>query len=133
MTKSKWLSKLMIVLSLCFFYLPIIIMMVFSFNSSKSLTSWNGFSLRWYEQLFRSRDVLSSVWTSLSVATISTIIATIVGTLSAIGLTKSKKVIREIILTFNELPILNPEIVTAIGLMLLFVFSGISLGYMTML
>ncbi|NLC05039.1 MAG: ABC transporter permease [Erysipelothrix sp.] len=133
MTKSKWLSKLMIALSLCFFYLPIIIMMVFSFNSSKSLTSWNGFSLRWYEQLFRSRDVLSSVWTSLSVATISTIIATIVGTLSAIGLTKSKKVIREIILTFNELPILNPEIVTAIGLMLLFVFSGISLGYMTML
>ena len=136
MTPSKstqWLSRLMIALCLLFFYLPIIIMMIFSFNSSKSLTNFEGFSLRWYEQLFKSKDVLSSVWTSVSIATISTIVSTIVGTLTAIGLTKSRKVIREIILTFNELPILNPEIVTAIGLMLLFVFSGVGLGYTTML
>lgn len=132
--KSKGFSaKFVIALCLIFFYLPIVIMMVFSFNSSKSLTTFEGFSLQWYRQLFANRDVISSVGTSISVALISTVVSTIVGTLSAIGLSKSKKVLREIVLTVNELPILNPEIVTAIGLMLLFVFAGMNLGYVTML
>ena len=123
---TKWLSRIVIGLCLIFFYLPIIIMMVFSFNSSRSLTHFEGFSFQWYEQLFNNRDVIASVWTSVS-------IATIVGTLSAIGLSKSKKVLREVVLTINDLPILNPEIVTAIGLMLLFVVMRFKLGYLTML
>lgn len=130
---TKWLSRIVIGLCLIFFYLPIIIMMVFSFNSSRSLTHFEGFSFQWYEQLFNNRDVIASVWTSVSIATLSTIISTIVGTLSAIGLSKSKEILREVVLTINDLPILNPEIVTAIGLMLLFVVMRFKLGYLTML
>lgn len=130
---SKFTSTIMIAVTLLFFYLPIIIMMVFSFNSSKSLTSFEGFSLQWYEQLFKNREMINSVLTSVSIASISTVISTIVGTITAIGLSKSNRVLREIVSTINDLPILNPEIVTAIGLMLLFVVLNINLGYMTML
>ena len=114
---SSWAS---IALMLLFFYGPIIVLMVFSFNDSKSLTSWNGFSLRWYEELMNSRDVMSSVRTSVVIAVIATVVSTIVGTISAIGLSKHKKLVRKTVLTFNNFPVLNPEIVTAISLMLLF-------------
>ena len=128
---SSWVS---IALMLLFFYGPIIVLMVFSFNDSKSLTSWNGFSLRWYEELMNSRDVMSSVRTSVVIAVIATVVSTIVGTISAIGLSKHKKLVRKTVLTFNNFPVLNPEIVTAISLMLLFTSIKVfKLGFMTML
>ncbi|HHX07537.1 MAG TPA: ABC transporter permease [Erysipelothrix sp.] len=129
----KWTKFIVLALMLLFFYAPIIVMMIFSFNDARSLSSWQGFSLRWYESLFNNREIISSVWVSVSVAVIATVVSTIVGTLTAIGLSKSRRVIKEITLTLNEFPILNPEIVTAVGLMLLFIFSGVSKGYMTML
>ncbi len=131
--ERKWLSNLSIGLMLGFFYLPILIMIFFSFNSSRSLSVFEGFSLRWYEQLWESRDVVSAVWVSVSIAVIATIISTIVGTITAIGLSKSRKVLREAFLVINDFPIMNPEIVTAIGWMLLFVFIQLEAGYMTML
>lgn len=131
--ERKWLSRLSIGVVLAFFYLPILIMIIFSFNSSKSLSSFEGFSLGWYERLFKDRDVMDAVVTSFSVAIISTLVSTIVGTITAIGLSKSRKIVKDIMLWVNDFPIMNPEIVTAIGLMLLFVFLKIEAGYLTML
>ncbi|NLC64695.1 MAG: ABC transporter permease [Erysipelothrix sp.] len=116
-----------------FFYLPIVIMIVFSFNSSKSLTHFSSFSTRWYEDLFNNREMVAAVRVSITVALISTVVSTMVGTLTAIGLVNSKKLIRNVILQINNLPIMNPEIVTAIGLMLLFIAFKIPRGYITML
>lgn len=129
----RWIPFVILATTLLFFYLPILILMIFSFNDSRSLTSWSGFSLQWYKQLFESREAISAVTTTVTIAIISTIISTFVGTLTAIGLSKSKKVIKDIVLTFNNFPIMNPEIVTAIGLMLLFSAFAIQRGFTTML
>ena len=131
--KNKLASYFFIGFALLFFYLPILLMVVFSFNNSRSLSSWQGFSLQWYEQLFRDREIVQVVINTLMVAFISTIISTIVGTLTAIGLSKTNKILKEVILNINNLPILNPEIVTAIGMMLLFSSLGFAKGFMTML
>ena len=120
-------------LMLLFFYGPIIVLMVFSFNGSKSLTSWSGFSFQWYERLFNSRDALSSIRTSVVIALLATAISTFVGTITAIGLSKHKPIIRKTVLNVNNFPVLNPEIVTAISFMLLFVAFGVDKGFTTML
>lgn len=125
--------KLYIVLCFAFLYLPIAVTMFFSFNSSKSLTKFTGFSLRWYEKLLKDQNILSAVYVSISIAIISTLIATVLGTITAIGLSRSKKVLKEWILNVNNLPIMNPDIVTAIGLMILFTSARIQRGYITML
>lgn len=126
-------SKLYIALMFLFFYLPIFVTMFFSFNSSKSLTSFAGFSLRWYKKLLTDTNIISAVYVSISIAVIATIISTILGTITAIGLSKSKRVLREWILNVNNMPIMNPEIVTAIGMMILFTSARMERGYITML
>lgn len=125
--------KLYIGLMFAFFYLPILVTMFFSFNSSKSLTSFSGFSLRWYEKLVTDSNIISAVYVSVSIALIATLVSTILGTITAIGLSKSKKVLREWLLNVNNMPIMNPEIVTAIGLMILFTSARMERGYITML
>lgn len=122
-----------ITLMLIFFYLPILIMIIFSFNSSKSLTNFSGFSTHWYQQLFKNREIIGAVRVSILVALISTAVSTIVGTLTAIGLVNTNKLLKKIILQINNLPIMNPEIVTAIGLMLFFIALNIPKGFTTML
>lgn len=122
-----------IILMLIFFYLPIIIMIVFSFNSTKSLTKFSSFSFRWYEDLFYNDEMFDAVKVSLILAFLSTLISTIVGTLTSIGLVNSKKFVRQIILQINNLPIMNPEVVTAISLMLLFIAFKVPRGFITML
>ncbi len=129
----KVLIFVLMALILTFFYLPILSLMVFSFNDSRSLTSWSGFSLQWYEALFKNREMMMAITTTLSIALMSTFVATILGTLAAIGVSKSKRLVKEIVLSVNNFPILNPEIVTAIGLMLLYSSLNIQKGYMTML
>lgn len=134
MKKKKRIGAIIyIALCMCFFYLPIVVTMVFSFNSSKSLTKFTGFSLRWYQSLVTDRDIVSAVWVSLSIAVIATAVATILGTITAIGLSKNRRVLKEWILNVNNIPIMNPEIVTAIGLMILFSSMKIERGYLTML
>ena len=131
--KNTIFSKLYVVLCLAFFYLPILVTMIFSFNSSKSLTRFTGFSLRWYGELINNMEISKAVYVSVSIAILATIISTVLGTITAIGLSKSRKVLKELLLTINNFPILNPEIVTAIGLMLLFSSLGMTKGYLTML
>ena len=131
--KNTIFSKLYVVLCLAFFYLPILVTMIFSFNSSKSLTRFTGFSLRWYGELINNMEISKAVYVSVTVAILATVISTVLGTITAIGLSKSRKVLKEMVLTINNFPILNPEIVTAIGLMLLFSSLGMTKGYLTML
>lgn len=127
------LGRVLLILMIIFFYLPILYMIVFSFNEGKSLTSFSGFSLRWYEHMLESGDMMEALYTTFSVALIATFVSTVVGTITAIGLSKSKKIVRETMRQVNNLPMMNPEIVTAIGLMLLFITFKIEKGYMTML
>ena len=126
-------ARCMIVLLIIFFYAPIIYMIIFSFNEGKSLTHFSGFSLRWYEHMLESRDMMEALYTTFSVALLATAISTVVGTIAAIGLSKSKKVVREVMEQINNLPMMNPEIVTAIGFMLLFITFRVEKGYTTML
>ena len=116
-----------------FFYLPIVVTMIFSFNKSKSLTSMTGFSFRWYGRLISDGSIMKAVYVSLTIAVLATIISTILGTLTAIGLSKSRKLLKEVILNINNIPIMNPDIVTAIGLMILFSSVVFTKGYITML
>lgn len=127
------LSIVLISVILIFFYAPIASLMVFSFNNSRSLTSWAGFSTQWYSALFENREMMQAIWVTVVVALLTTLISTIVGTLTAIGISKSRRIIRELIINVNNFPILNPEIVTAIGLMLLFSSLQIEKGMITML
>jgi spermidine/putrescine transport system permease protein len=127
------LSVVLISLILVFFYAPIASLMVFSFNNSRSLTSWAGFSTQWYSALFENREMMQAIWVTVIVALLTTVISTVVGTLTAIGISKSRRIIRELIINVNNFPILNPEIVTAIGLMLLFSSLQIEKGMITML
>ncbi|WP_291236549.1 extracellular solute-binding protein [Frisingicoccus sp.] len=131
--EKRTFGKILMVLMILFFYLPIIYMIVFSFNDSKSLTGFTGFSLRWYKHMLESRDMMQSLYTTFSVALIATLISTVVGTITAIGLSKSKKIIRDLMEQVNNLPVMNPEIVTAIGFMLLFITFRVEKGYTTML
>lgn len=133
MKKKRIGSILYIALCFVFFYLPIIVTMFYSFNSSKSLTKFDSFSLRWYENLFTSSDIMHAVWVSVSIALLATAISTVLGTLTAIGLSKSRKVLKEAVLNVNNVPIMNPDIVTAIGLMILFSSIHLEKGYLTML
>ena len=125
--------KLYITLCFIFFYLPIAVTMFFSFNSSKSLTKFTGFSLKWYKKLLTDNDIIAAVYVSISIAVIATIISTVLGTITAIGLSRSRKILREWLLNVNNMPIMNPDIVTAIGLMILFTSMRLERGYLTML
>jgi len=126
-------GKTLMILSIVFFYLPILYMMLFSFNEGKSLTTFTGFSLRWYQHMLESRDMMEALYTTFGVALIATAVSTVVGTIAAIGLSKSKKIVREVMEQVNNLPIMNPDIVTAIGFMLLFITFKVEKGYLTML
>ncbi len=118
---------------MAFFYLPILYMIIFSFNDGKSLTSFTGFSLRWYQHMLESNDMMEALYTTFSVALLATFISTAAGTIAAIGLSKSKKIVRNLMEQVNNLPMMNPEIVTAIGFMLLFITFNVQKGYITML
>ena len=118
--ETKKGEKFYLFLILLFFYLPIFYVVLFSFNSSKSLSHFTGFSLRWYERMFSDRTIMNSIGYTVLCAVIATAVSTLVGTITAIGLSKSRKTLREAVTQVNNLPMLNPDIVTAIGLMLLF-------------
>lgn len=126
-------GKILLVATMIFFYLPILYIIVFSFNDSRSLTKLGGFSLRWYEKMFADSTMMEAVVYTIVIALLATIISTIAGTLAAIGLSRSRKVLRNIVEQVNSLPIMNPEIVTAIGLLMFFSAIGIKKGFLTLL
>ncbi len=131
--RRRLAGKSLMFLMLVFFYLPIVYMIIFSFNDGKSLTSFTGFSLRWYKKMLESREMMEALYTTFSVALFATFISTFAGTIAAIGLSKSKKIVRNLMEQVNNLPLMNPEIVTAIGFMLLFITFRVEKGYATML
>lgn len=131
--KSGILSKLYVAAWFAFFYLPIVVTVIFSFNSSKSLSRMSGFSMRWYSALLSNGEIVDAVYVSVTIAILATVISTILGTMTAIGLSRSRKVLRDAILSMNDIPILNPDIVTAISWMLLFSSMGLQKGYLSML
>lgn len=134
MKKNRQITgKILIAATVIFFYLPILYMIIFSFNEGKSLTSFTGFSLRWYQHMLESSDMMEALSTTFSVALLATFISTVAGTIAAIGLSKSKKIVRDLMEQVNNFPLMNPEIVTAIGFMLLFITFKVEKGYVTML
>ena len=131
--KKKIGSKIFMRLMMIFFYAPIIYIIVFSFNGSRSLTHLDGFSLRWYEKMFNDRTMMESVWYTIIIAVLSTIISTVVGTITSIGLSKSRPILKKTVEQINNFPIMNPEIVTAIGLLMFFSALGVKKGFTTLL
>ncbi len=131
--KTFSFGKILMILVMIFFYLPIAYMIVFSFNEGKSLTRFTGFSMRWYAHMLESRDMMEALYTTFLIALIATAVSTVIGTIAAIGLSKSKKIVRNVMEQVNNLPLMNPEIVTAIGLMLLFITFQIEKGFATLL
>jgi spermidine/putrescine transport system permease protein len=131
--QNRLFGKTLMCLMIIFFYLPIIFMIVFSFNSSKSLTHFTGFSLEWYSRMLKNSSMMESLYVTIFVAVVATIVSTVVGTITAIGLSKSRKIVKDLVLQINDFPIMNPEIVTAIGLMLFFITIKVEKGLLTML
>lgn len=134
----KVLSKIYNFLVFGFLYAPILVMIVYSFNSEKSRTNFGGFSLRWYTELFQDQVILKSLYLSLLVALLSALIATLIGTLASVGIHSMHGVKRRMYLAVNNIPVTNPDIVTAISMMILFVFvvnrfNGMSMGFTTLL
>jgi spermidine/putrescine transport system permease protein len=126
-----------VVLVFVFFYLPILAVMIFSFNASKSSGIWGGFSTKWYTSLFDNATLMSAVWVTLGVAVLATLISTLIGTFGAIGIAemgKKQKGLVNFILSVNNLPVVNPDIVTAVSLSVLFIaIMRNAMGFTTML
>lgn len=117
----KWLTKSYVGVVMAFLYAPILVLIVFSFNQSKSRGAWTGFTFDWYKKLFTNEIIIQSLINTLIVAVISSVVATLLGTMAAIGISRMKKYTRAAIMNVTYLPIINPEIVTGVSLMLLFV------------
>ena len=126
-------SKITLTLTLLFFYLPIFYIILFSFNDSRSLTKFGGFSLRWYEKMFSDSTMMEAVFYTVVIAVLATVVSTVVGTVTAIGLSKCKKVLQTMVERVNDLPVMNPDIVTAISLLMFFSILSVRKGFGTLL
>ena len=120
-------------LILLFLYAPILILILFSFNESKTLGNWTGFTFGWYEKLFRSSEITDAIVVTITLAVLSSLISTVLGTFAAIGLHSMKKRRRMLIENISQLPMVNPDLVTGISLMLLFLAIGLRNGYIRLL
>jgi|SRR6056297_277021 len=130
--KNK-VSKLYLSLVFLFLYAPIAVLVIYSFNDSKSRGNWGGFTFKWYLELFKDRDIKTALYYTVTIAITAALISTIVGTISAIGIYNMKTNRMNLFLNINYLPIINPDIVTGIALMILFLSANIKLGFSTML
>ena len=123
--KTKWYAKTYIGFIMAFLYLPIMVLIFYSFNASKSRSYFTGFTLNWYKQLFTNDLIITSLMNTLIVALVSSVVATIIGTAAAIGISSMNKWMRATVMNFTYLPIINPEIITGVSMMLLFgAFQG---------
>ncbi len=130
---KNFVKRFYLAILLIFLYVPIIMLMVFSFNEGKTMSKWTGFSLKWYVQLFKDKNVAEALTNTLSIALLSSVISTILGTLAAIGLNEYKKVPQDIVMNITYIPMINADIVTGVSLLLLFIFLRIPRGYGTLL
>ncbi|MDD6770360.1 MAG: ABC transporter permease [Inconstantimicrobium porci] len=125
--------KLYTLLIFLFLYAPIFALILFSFNDSKSMGVWKGFTLKWYISLFNNKRILTALYYTVFIALSSAVISTVIGTISSIGIFKMKKNLRNITLNITNIPVLNPDIVTGIALMSLFGFINLKLGLTSLL
>jgi len=131
--KKMTFSRIYTGLIFLFLYIPIGVLIVNSFNASKSRTVWTGFTLDWYSKLFHNETIMTSLLNTLIVALIASVAATILGTAAAIGIYNMNHVARRFIMNITMIPNLNPEIVTGVSLMLLFVFLKMEFGFTTLI
>ena len=133
----KKLGKAYLGLVLFFLYIPIFVLIVFSFNETKSRSVFSGFTLDWYIRLFNNRIIISSLINTIIIACVSSVVSTVLGTLAAIGINSMRKVPKRVIMGITNMPIINPEIVTGVSLMLLFVFfaarMNLEFGFVTLI
>lgn len=130
---KKIFSGIYLIIIMLFLYLPIVTLMIFSFNSSKSMFKWTGFSFIWYKEMFNNKQILSAILNTFSIALVSAGIATIIGTLACIGILNMGKRTQTFIMGINNIPLLNADIVTGISLMLSFIAFGFYLNWGTVL
>lgn len=133
----KKLSKIYMALVLMFLYVPIFVLIVFSFNSTKSRSVFTGFTFDWYIKLFQNELILKSLLNTIIIAVCASLISTVLGTLAAIGIARMGKFSKAAVINVTNIPIINPEIVTGVSLMLLFVFfkarMNLEFGFVTLL
>ncbi len=133
----KKLGKLYMLLVLLFLYVPIFVLIVFSFNETKSRSVFSGFTLDWYARLFHNRIIISSLINTIIIAVAASVVSTVLGTFAAIGINSMRKVPKAIVMNVTNMPIINPEIVTGVSLMLLFVFfaarMNLEFGFVTLI
>ena len=130
---KKKLSSAYMGIVMFFLYVPIFVLIVYSFNESKSRAMFTGFTFDWYRQLFSNEMILTSLRNTLIVAIISSVVATVIGTAAALGINNMNKRLRKLIMNVTYIPIINPEIVTGVSLMLLFVFLKLEFGFSTLI
>ena len=129
----KFIKRFYLSIILFFLYVPIIVLIVQSFNAGKSRAKWEGFSFRWYQELFNDAAIMQALYVTVSIAVLAAIFATILGTLAAIGIHAMQKRPQSLMMTLTNIPMTMPDIVTGISLMLLFIFTKVERGYVTML
>ncbi len=129
----KTFRRVYLGLVLLFLYAPIFVLVVYSFNASETRAVWGGFSLKWYQALFHDKGILDALYVTLSVAALATAASVVLGTIGAIGIHSMKTGMRDLFMNITNLPMLTPDIVTGISLMILFIFMKFPRGYGTML
>lgn len=127
------MKKIYLILMLFYLYAPIMVLVVLSFNEARSRVVWGGFSLKWYADLFSNQAVLSALRTTLFIAFVSALVATVLGTLACLGINRMRRVPRTIVMGMNNIPMMNADIVTGIALMLCFMAFGLTLSLNTVL
>lgn len=130
---KKFLQRFYLVLIFVLLYAPIVTLMVLSFNKSKTRSKWGGFTTKWYVELFKNEQIMNALYTTLIIALLSALIATVIGTAAAIGIQAMHRKFRTTMMGVTNIPMLNADIVTGISLMLAFIAFGISLGFKTVL
>ena len=129
----KFIKRFYLSIILLFLYVPIVVLIVQSFNAGKSRAKWEGFSFRWYQELFNDPAIMQALYVTISIAILAAIVSTILGTLAAIGIHAMQKRPQSLMMTLTNIPMTRPDIVTGISLMLLFIFTKVERGYWTML
>ena len=126
----KTLSKIYNGIIFTFLYAPIVVLIVYSFNDSTHRVRWGGFTLQWYKDLFHNELIIEALWVTLQIAVLSAIIATVIGTLAAMGIYRMNGKLRNLMMGINNIPMVNPEIVTGISMMLMFVAIYRATGFL---
>jgi len=130
---TRFFKKFYLAVIFIFLYAPILVLIAYSFNDSRTRGTWSGFTLKWYIDMFNDEQILTSLYYTIIIGLLSAVVATIIGTAAAIGIHNMNKITKSFVMNMTYLPVLNPDIVTGVSLMLLFIFANIKLGFVSLL